>query len=166
MTKDNPQPTIDVTLTALLAEEQRAVLPRFDYATARRLGEWVIDRGIRDGHGFEVNVMVGEHLVYAAALDGTSHDNDLWLARKIRTVQHFGHSSFYIKHLFLSRSRDFNTQSLLDPHLYTASGGGFPIKVGGAIVGVIAVTGWNEPGEHITAVQAVEAIGAELADAE
>jgi uncharacterized protein (UPF0303 family) len=162
MTTDNPESTMEATLAALLAEEQRATLGHFDYATARRLGEWVIARGIRDGHGLEVNVMVGEHLVYAAALDGTSHDNDLWLARKIRTVQHFGHSSFYVKHVFQSRGRDFNTQSLLDPQLYTASGGGFPIRVGGALAGVIAVTGWNEPGEHITAVQAVEAIGAEL----
>jgi uncharacterized protein (UPF0303 family) len=165
MATENTEPSIADVLAALLEEEQRVTLDHFDYATARRLGEWVIDRGTRDGHGVQVNVVVGEHLVYAAALEGTSHDNDLWLARKIRTVQHYGHSSFYTKHVFLSRNRDFATQSLLDPQLYTASGGGFPIRVGGSIVGVVAVTGWNEPGEHALAVQAVEAIRDQRANA-
>jgi uncharacterized protein (UPF0303 family) len=152
---------LDETLAALLEDEHTAQLERFGYEEARRLGGWVLERGIRDGLTIAVTVTLGEQRVYSAALPGTSHDNDLWLDRKIAVVGMFAHSSYYVQHLFAQQGRDFRVESRLDPALYAAAGGGFPIRVGGMLVGAIAVSGWNELGEHSLAVEAITALRAE-----
>ncbi len=149
------------TLAALLHDEEDAQLARFGYDEARRLGAWVIERGLRDGLSIAVTVTLGEQRVFSAALPGTSHDNDLWLDRKIAVVGMFAHSSYYVQHLFAQQGRDFRVESRLDPMLYAAAGGGFPIRVDGLLVGAIAVSGWNEPGEHALAVEAIVALRAE-----
>ena len=146
---------VDETLAKLLDDEEVAQLDDFGYAEAWILGTWVIDRARRDNLAVAVTVTVGEQRAFSAALPGTSHDNDLWLDRKIRVVQMFAHSSFYVQHLFAKQGRDFRAESRLDPALYAAAGGGFPIRVRGLLVGAIAVSGSHELGEHALAVEAI-----------
>jgi uncharacterized protein (UPF0303 family) len=148
----------DERLAQFLDDEDVAQLERFGYDEGWELGSWVIERGRRDGLMIAVTVTLGEQRVFSAALPGTSHDNDLWLDRKINVVQMFAHSSYYVQHLFAKQGRDFRTESRLDPTLYAAAGGGFPIRVGGVLVGAIAVSGWHEDGEHALAVEAISAL--------
>jgi uncharacterized protein (UPF0303 family) len=149
---------LDQLLSGLLDDEKRAELETFGYADSWQLGTWLLERGKRDALPIAVSVTIGDHRAFSAALEGTSHDNDLWLDRKIRTVQMFGHSSYYVQHLFAKQGRDFRVESRLDPELYAAAGGGFPIRVHGLIVGAIAVSGWHEQGEHALAVEALAAL--------
>ena len=148
----------DTRLAQLLEDEELAQLEHFGYAEAWELGAWVIDRARRDKLAVAVSVTLGEQRAFSAALEGTSHDNDLWLDRKIGVVQMFAHSSYYVQHLFARQGRDFRVESRLDPALYAAAGGGFPIRVGGMLVGAIAVSGWHEDGEHALAVEAITAL--------
>ena len=149
---------LDDRLAQLLDDENVAQLEHFGYAEAWELGAWVIERARRDGISLAVSVTLGEQRAFSAALEGTSHDNDLWLDRKIGVVQVFAHSSYYVQHLFAKQGRDFRTESRLDPHLYAAAGGGFPIRVHGMLVGAIAVSGWHEDGEHALGVEAITAL--------
>jgi uncharacterized protein (UPF0303 family) len=151
---------MDELLAGFLADEEAAQLDTFGYAEAWTLGEWVLDRARSDNLPVAVTVTLGEQRAFSAALAGTSHDNDLWLDRKIRVVQMFAHSSFYVQHLFAKQGRDFRVESRLDPDLYAAAGGGFPIRVRGLLVGAIAVSGWNEAGEHALAVEAITTLHA------
>lgn len=148
----------DERLAQFLEDEDVAQLEQFGYDEAWELGGWVIERGRRDGLTIAVSVTLGEQRVFSAALPGTSHDNDLWLDRKIGVVQMFAHSSYYVQHLFAKQGRDFRVESRLDPNLYAAAGGGFPIRVSGMLVGAIAVSGWHEEGEHALAVEALGAL--------
>jgi uncharacterized protein (UPF0303 family) len=109
-----------------------------------------------------VTVYLGDQRVFHAAKQGTSADLDLWLDRKVRVVRMYGRSSYYVKRLFLAQDRDFATASLHDPRHLMAAGGGMPIRVGEALVGVIAFSGWHEQGEHALAVEGLEL----LADAQ
>ncbi len=151
---------LDAALSRFLAEEEATELDRFDYADAWRLGTWLIERGRRDGLEMATTVVIGEQHVFTAALPGTSRDNDLWLDRKIGVVRMFGHSSFYVQHLFRKQGREFLTESRLDPTQYAAAGGGFPIQVRGIVVGAIANSRWAESGEHDLAVEALRALKA------
>jgi uncharacterized protein (UPF0303 family) len=159
----NMTTNVDEVLANLLADEDAAQLDEFGYAEAWQLGAWVIDRARRDELPVAVTVTLGEQRAFSAALAGTSHDNDLWLDRKIRVVQMFAHSSLYVQHLFAKQGRDFRVESRLDPTLYAAAGGGFPIRVRGLLVGAIAVSGWNEAGEHALAVEAITTLEARQA---
>jgi uncharacterized protein (UPF0303 family) len=107
---------MDELLAGFLADEEAAQLDTFGYAEAWTLGEWVLDRARSDNLPVAVTVTLGEQRAFSAALAGTSHDNDLWLDRKIRVV--------------------------------------------GLLVGAIAVSGWNEAGEHALAVEAITTLHA------
>ena len=146
---------LDEALARLLEDEDAAQLDSFGYDDAWTLGAWVIERAKRDELTVAVTVTLGEQRAFSAALPGTSHDNDLWLDRKIGVVAMFAHSSYYVQHLFAKQGRDFRVESRLDPNLYAAAGGGFPIRARGMLVGAIAVSGRNEPGEHALAVEAI-----------
>jgi uncharacterized protein (UPF0303 family) len=146
-------------LAAFLLDEERAQLDRFGYEEAWHLGSWLIERGRRESLPIAVSVTLGRQRVFSAALEGTSHDNDLWLDRKIAVVEMFAHSSFYVQHLFVQQGRDFRTESRLDPAHYAAAGGGFPVRASGMLIGAVAVSGWHEQGEHALAVESLTALG-------
>ncbi|HEX3678805.1 MAG TPA: heme-binding protein, partial [Galbitalea sp.] len=142
-------------LAAFLLDEEKAQVNHFGYEEAWQLGVGLIERGRRESLPIAVSVTLGRQRVFSAALEGTSHDNDLWLDRKIAVVETFAHSSFYIQHLFVQQGRDFRTESRLDPTHYAAAGGGFPVRAGGMLVGAVAVSGWHERGEHALAVESL-----------
>jgi uncharacterized protein (UPF0303 family) len=145
-------------LESLTVDENRARLERFGYDDAWRLGMWSVDRMRSDALAGAVTIFLGDQRVFHGALPGTSPDIDLWLDRKVRVVKTYARSSFYVKRLFLSQGRDFATESLYDPREVMAAGGGMPIRVGDAPVGVIAFSGWHESGEHALAVEALSTL--------
>jgi uncharacterized protein (UPF0303 family) len=147
-------------LERLLADEASARVSRFGYDAAWQLGTWSVGRLRELGVVGAVTVYLGAQRVFHAALAGTSADIDLWLDRKVRVVQAFGHSSYYVKKLYLSQGRDFAADSLYDPREVMAAGGGMPIRIGDAPVGAISFSGWHEDGEHALAVEALQALAA------
>jgi uncharacterized protein (UPF0303 family) len=62
-----------------------------------------------------------DHTVLSAALPGASHNNELWIQRKIRVLRMFGHSSRYLGRLYQERGRDFLGGTRLDPALYSSA---------------------------------------------
>ena len=151
-------------LRALIADEDDSRLERFGYDDAWTLGTWSMARMRAESLVGAVTIFLGDQRVFHGALPGTSADIDLWLDRKARVVRMYGRGSYYVKRLFLSRGQDFATESLHDPCELMAAGGGMPIRVGDAPVGVIAFSGWNEEGEHGMAVEALRALAAAQRD--
>lgn len=151
-------------LSLIDSEEKSAEVERFGHAEARQVGQWIVDAAVRDRRVIAVTIFLGDQRVFHTALAGTNHDNDLWLDRKVNLVRMYDRSSYYVKHLFLSYGRDFFADSLHDPHVLAAAGGGFPVRVRGSLVGVIAVSGaWTDGGErseHELPVAALQALRA------
>jgi len=151
----------DTSVLASLSEDEgRTRLLRFGYHDAWTLGRWSIERMTAESLVGAVTIFLADQRVFHAALAGTSADLDLWLDRKVRVVRMYGRGSYYVKRLFLAEGRDFATESLHDPRELMAAGGGMPIRVGEAMVGVIAFSGWDETGEHALAVAGLEALAA------
>ncbi len=128
----------------LLDEEESLRFDAFDNDTAWALGcqlvEWARERSL----AVTIDISRGQQQLFHAALPGTCADFDDWLQRKTRTVQRFGHSSYYV-----GQRRPFDGQPHLDPRSYTDSGGGFPITVRGVgVVGVVAVSGLSGEDDH------------------
>jgi uncharacterized protein (UPF0303 family) len=91
-------------------------------------------------------------------LPGTVADNDVWIARKVRVVERFGSSSFRVGRRLAEQGRQLSADDGLDPALYAAHGGGFPIRIRDVgVVGVVTVSGLPQAEDHALVVEAITA---------
>ncbi len=141
-----------------LLRDEEAELEHFGHDEAWQLGVWLRERLVADGIVGAVAVYIGEQRAFVGSVAESSADLDGWLDRKARTVRIYGHSSFWVKHRFAPGPDDFQ-RFLADPRGIAAAGGGFPIRVRGSIVGVVACSGWTEEGEHALGVESVRWLG-------
>ncbi|MCK2022529.1 heme-degrading domain-containing protein [Microbacterium sp. kSW2-24] len=144
-------------LDAITAEERELDVDRFTVTDAWEVGAWLRARAVADALPIVVSVVLGGQRAFHMAAPGTSALNDAWLERKFRVVEHFGRSSLGVHYDFLSRGEDFERSSRLDPALYAAAGGGFPIRIGGTLAGAIGVSGLEMHADHALVVEALRA---------
>jgi uncharacterized protein (UPF0303 family) len=97
-----------------------------------------------------ISIRLHGQRLFHASLPGSSANNDLWLDRKCAVVDLFGHSSYYVGSLSRAEGKeDFNIAHRLDPAVYAAHGGAFPILIRGTgCVGTIAVSGLPQVEDH------------------
>lgn len=133
-------------------------LDRFDLDDAWRLGMTLTERCRAEALPVTISIQLGEQRVFHAALPGTSADNDSWVERKARVVRRFACSSLEIQNRFAGSDPDrFFSMFALSPAQYAPAGGAVPIRVGGALVGVLAVSGLESREDHELAVSALRA---------
>ena len=145
-----------LSLDELLAQEDRLQFDSFDHNTAWQLGCALLEEALSREVGVTVDITRGDQQVFHAAMAGTNADNDDWVARKIRVVRRFGHSSYYLGRTYTDRGANFTDQVHLDPALYAAHGGCFPILIGGAMVGTVTVSGLPQAEDHELVVSTLE----------
>ena len=92
-------------LQQLLLEEQELQFMGFNEDVAWELGNTFVAQAVKDNLSITVDITRGEHQLFHASRPGTSADNDEWVKRKIRLVNRFGHSSFYIGQSLKSKGR-------------------------------------------------------------
>ena len=150
--------TNDLTLLdELLEQEKRLVFDRFDNDTAIRLGTRIIERARAEKKSIVVDISRGDQRLFYVALEGTSADNEFWVAGKIAVVKRFGHSSFYVGQKARIRGVDFAASSLVDGQHFRAHGGSFPIMVANVgLVGTATVSGLPQADDHALVVAAIE----------
>jgi uncharacterized protein (UPF0303 family) len=140
-------------LETLLAQERDIQFDSFGYADAWTIGSRVVELATRRGLPVATSLVFGDQQVFYSAFEGTSADNDDWLARKFRVVRRYNHASLTVGTRFRARGLDFGVDSGLDPRLYAAHGGAFPIRVRGSIVGILGVSGLTEFEDHELVVE-------------
>jgi uncharacterized protein (UPF0303 family) len=145
MTDDTaPNPLLD----ELIAQEAELVFDSFEQADAWELGTAIRERAVREGLPVSISIFLGERRVFHASLPGAAATNDEWIERKARVVRKFDASSFRVGTEWQSLGRDFDTQSKLDPTLFAAHGGAFPLHVGDIQIGVVGVSGLPQKSDH------------------
>ena len=104
--------------------------------------------------------------LFHAALPGTAPDNDAWIVRKTRVVDRFGRSSLNVGERARQAGTTFEEQMRLDPDLYAAHGGAFPVTVRGVgVIGTVAVSGLPQLEDHRLVVEVLsEFLGVPLED--
>jgi len=133
----------------LLAQEAELQFQRFDNDTALALGQALVAAAREAGLAVTVDIRRGEQQLFHAALAGTAADNDAWIERKNRVVRRFGHSSFYVGLLLGLEGTSIEEKFLVDPTLYAAHGGAFPVMVRHVgMVGTVTVSGLPQAEDH------------------
>jgi uncharacterized protein (UPF0303 family) len=136
------------------AEEMRLGFDRFGFAEARRIGEVLLASAPAP---VAVRIVLADRVLFAAAQDGTSADNALWLDLKLATVRHFGHSSLWLHHANRAKGRTLADVPAARTVAMADHGGGFPLRIGGQVVGGIAVSGLSHEDDHRLVAAAIAA---------
>lgn len=143
------------------SEEREIILDGFDLADAWALGARMRDAALAQALPIVIGITLGQARVFHTALSGSSADNDGWLERKTRVAQRYGRSSYGVGLSFRVAGKDFDTDARLDPALYAAHGGVFPITVAGVgVVGTIGVSGLPQADDHAFVVAQLRAFAA------
>jgi uncharacterized protein (UPF0303 family) len=136
-------------LEQLAAEEAELVLPRLTNDDGIALGLALLEAARADALPVVVDVRRGDQVLFHAALAGTAATNDAWVERKVRVVRLVGTSSLRAGAEAAASGSTFEARQRVDPLLYAAHGGAFPLVVRGAgLVGVVTVSGLPQVEDH------------------
>lgn len=144
------------TVAELEAQEASLVLAHFTYDDAWLLGSLLVELAREREAPVAIDIRRGPQQLFHCALPGSTADNDVWIDRKRRVVEHYGASSYLVGTRFRAKGSTFEESSRLDPNLYAAHGGSFPIAVEGAgVVGTVTVSGLPQAEDHKMVVEAL-----------
>jgi uncharacterized protein (UPF0303 family) len=145
-----------LTLDALDAEAARLILPRFDEASALRLGLILVD--LAKGLPVVINIRNAHRTFFHAALPGSQAGNDNWARRKSNTVLMTGRASMAVGLKNAERKRTLATDGLAEAD-YADHGGAVPIMVEGVgMVAVATVSGLPQEDDHRLVVRGLEGL--------
>jgi len=151
--------TDTTALSALVAEleaENREIrFSSFGYDDAWALGNDIVALSQEAHYPATIGIFFGEQRVFHAALEGAAVNNDLWLERKVRTVRRFNESSYLVGRRHLLNGQNFDAEAKVDPLLYAAHGGAFPLRIGAVQIGVVAFSGLPQDVDHAILVAAL-----------
>ncbi|MBG6215801.1 uncharacterized protein (UPF0303 family) [Arthrobacter sp. CAN_A6] len=129
---------------------------RFSNNDAISLGMRLVDLGTDRALPIAVDIRRSDHVIFHAALDGATPDNDLWLRAKSRTAARYAIPSLLVglrARLGGGRAED---NPLFDTAIYAAHGGSFPFYVHGAgPVATVTVSGLPQLQDHNLVVEAL-----------
>ncbi|MCF3122530.1 heme-degrading domain-containing protein [Streptomyces arenae] len=145
------------SIPELEAQEARLTLPHFTYDDAWALGTLLVGLA-RERHApVAIDIRRGGQQLFHAALPGSTPDNDAWIDRKRRVVERYACSSYLVGSRFRAKGTTFEASSRLDPDVYAAHGGAFPLTVEGAgVIGTVVVSGLPQVEDHALVVEALE----------
>ena len=143
-------------LKNLLQEEQELQFTRFNETTAWQIGSQMVEYAMHDNLPITIDITRGQHQLFHASMPGTATDNDEWVKRKVRLVNRFGHSSFYMGQLLKHKGKTIEQSYLIPESEFAAHGGCFPIIVKGTgMVGTVTVSGLPQEEDHKLVVESI-----------
>lgn len=138
-------------------QENRLVFSEFTSETALKIGLIIIENAKKGNKKITVNIEKNGHQLFHYSFDGTSPDNDQWIARKNRVVNRFFQSSLYIQTLLKYEEKSIEEKFHISSFEYCPYGGAFPITIKDVgVVGIITVSGLTEEEDHGMVVSAIE----------
>ena len=145
-------------LKILLQEEQELQFTFFNETTAWQLGTQMAEHAMRENLPITIDITRGQHQLFHASMPGTAADNDEWVKRKVKLVNRFGHSSFYMGQSLKHKGKTIEQSYLISESEFAAHGGCFPIIVKGTgMVGTITVSGLPQEEDHKLVVDSIRA---------
>ena len=159
MTDDTAQ------LIATIEEQERTLLFRsFSNSDAFALGSLLVELALERDHAVTIDITRGQQQLFHVALAGTAAHNDVWVARKTRTVRELGHSSFLAGLRAKLGGSVFDHAPWIDALQFSGHGGSFPVNVVDVgLVGTVTVSGLPQAADHALVVEAIEIFLAKIA---
>lgn len=134
-------------------------LEKFDSTVCWKLGsiarDLSIERYPKKAVVIDISLASGQVLFHSVTNDGTSLDNDQWIARKKKTVLRFGKSSFYIGQKLRIKKLPMEDALFVSPIDYASHGGSVPIRVKGVdgVIGTLTISGLAQEEDHLLAIE-------------
>jgi uncharacterized protein (UPF0303 family) len=136
-------------IASLEAQEERLVFTRFDNADAWRLGSAMVAAATERALPVTIDVRRHGHQLFHAALPGTTADNDAWIERKVNVVNRFAAASYLVGRRLAARGAVLDETVGVEPRLFAAHGGAFPIRIGDVgVIGTVTVSGLPQAEDH------------------
>jgi uncharacterized protein (UPF0303 family) len=144
-------------LEQLILEEKQFQFKHFNEDTAWEIGCLLVEYAKQNELAITIDIQRGEQQLFHASRPGTSADNDEWVKRKVRLVNRFGHSSFYIGQLLKSEGLSIEEKFLLPESEFAPHGGCFPIIIKDTgVVGTITVSGLSQEEDHKVVIEVLQ----------
>jgi uncharacterized protein (UPF0303 family) len=148
---------LEALISQLEEQERRLRLPGFDNDDAWQLGIVLVELAVARRAPVVVDLRRNGQQLFHYALPGTNADNDAWIKRKTAVVDRFASSSYLVGRRCVADGTTFEERFRLDPDLFAAHGGAFPVNVKGVgVVGTVAVSGLPQDEDHALVVQGLE----------
>ena len=145
-------------LEQLLLEEQELQFIHFNEKTAWQLGSQMVEHAMRENLPVTIDITRGQQQLFHFSMPGTAADNDEWVKRKVRLVNRFGHSSFYMGQLLKHKGKTIEQSYLISESEFAAHGGCFPILIKDTgMVGTVTVSGLPQEEDHKFVVESIRA---------
>lgn len=144
----------DFSMAELEAQEVELTLPRFTYEDAWALGSLLRQLAVARSAPVTIDIHRGAQQLFRCALPGSTPDNDAWIDRKRRVTERYACSSYLVGARFRAKGTTFEASSRLDPAVYAAHGGSFPLRVTDTgVIGTVTVSGLPQVDDHALVVE-------------
>lgn len=144
------------TSAELARESATLVLPSLTQSEALELGEIAAQIGRDRSLPIAIEVRLKDWTVYHASLQGSSPENDRWIARKARVVLATEHSTMYERVLAEEQGIDWYASMNLPEETHAIHGGGLALNVKGrGLVGVLLISGLPQVEDHLLGVEVI-----------
>lgn len=145
-------------IARLEAQEAELIFSRFDNTDAWELGCSMVAAARDRALAVTIDIRRHGHQLFHAALEGTTPDNDHWIERKVNVVNRFGASSHLVGRRLAARDRELDEALGVEPALFAAHGGAFPIRIAGVgVVGTVTVSGLPQSEDHAFVTEMIAA---------
>jgi uncharacterized protein (UPF0303 family) len=149
---------LQALIASLEEQESRLVFSRFDNADAWRLGSAMVASAIQRVLPVTIDIRRHGQQLFHAALPGTTAENDSWIERKVNVVNRFAEASYLVGRRLAARGIALDEALGVEPRLYAAHGGAFPIRIKDVgVVGTITVSGLPQADDHAFVTQMIGA---------
>lgn len=144
-------------LDRIMVEEKKLVFRSFDEAEALEVGMALVAAARVEGAPVVIDIRTSDRILFHAALPGSAPDNDEWARRKSNTTLRYHKSSYAIGEAMRLRGHVPGPDIGIDPLLYSAHGGSFPVRVHGiGVIAAITVSGLAQADDHALIVKVLE----------
>jgi uncharacterized protein (UPF0303 family) len=133
---------------ALKRQEEILQFKRFNEDDAWALGGLMRALAAERKLPLVMDVRIGIRPLFYVAMPGTTPENPDWVRRKVNTVYRFEACSYRIGLEYKAKGNPFDQSRGIDPMQYAPAGGGFPIRLGGTLVGAVTVSGIPQREDH------------------
>ena len=135
-------------IAQIARQEEQLRLQQFNETDAWALGSRMRAAAMERKLPFVIDIRIGNRPLFFTALAGSTPENPDWVRRKVNTVYRFEACSYRIGLEYKAKGSPFDQSRGIDPLQYAPAGGGFPIRLGGAVVGAVTVSGIPQRDDH------------------
>jgi uncharacterized protein (UPF0303 family) len=136
-------------------QEQRLHFKSMSEDEAWALGSAMRARALKHKLPLVMEVRLGNKPLFYCAMPGTTPENPDWVRRKVNTVYRFECASYRIGLELKQRGLNLDQSRGVNPLDFAPAGGGFPIRIGGMVVGCVTVSGIPQRDDHAFVVESI-----------